>query len=362
MIDFSTLQGLSIPEGVVTQIEDASGRVIWMLNVGGPIVLEVEKITSDTYAAETTYTDEKFILLDIYPKTNGVVTVTYGGLAKTITDTSGVEEPNAQQVFFGTFNGTSDSVETPERGTLVIEGDCDAFGIGAFQASKLVGSRRCLCITEVISFGEVSYIPDYAFGSMDLLPEGCISLKNIRIPDTVTRIGGFAFAGCYGLESIFIPSSVIEIGVNPFISSHIVDENFIYFSVENISLGKGSNFRKEGNCFIETHTGRLICGTGEISIPADIKIIGERSFMYQDDIPIEIEIPESVSHIESYAFGSIYGRNFIMKATTPPTIGTSVLQVATDLPITIIVPKGCGEIYKAAEGWSEYADYIVEAS
>lgn len=28
-IDFSTLQGLTIPEGVVTQIADASGRVLW---------------------------------------------------------------------------------------------------------------------------------------------------------------------------------------------------------------------------------------------------------------------------------------------------------------------------------------------
>ncbi len=29
MIDFATLQGLTIPEGVVTQITDASGRVLW---------------------------------------------------------------------------------------------------------------------------------------------------------------------------------------------------------------------------------------------------------------------------------------------------------------------------------------------
>ena len=29
MIDFSTLQGLTIPEGVVTQITDASGVVLW---------------------------------------------------------------------------------------------------------------------------------------------------------------------------------------------------------------------------------------------------------------------------------------------------------------------------------------------
>ena len=29
MIDFATLQGLTIPEGVVTEIKDASGRVLW---------------------------------------------------------------------------------------------------------------------------------------------------------------------------------------------------------------------------------------------------------------------------------------------------------------------------------------------
>lgn len=29
MINFSTLKGLTIPEGVVTQIADASGRVLW---------------------------------------------------------------------------------------------------------------------------------------------------------------------------------------------------------------------------------------------------------------------------------------------------------------------------------------------
>ena len=127
MIDFSTLQGLTLPEGVVMQITDESGRVIWAVS-GGKVILEVEKMTSDTYAGETTYTGEQFILLDIYPKTGGTVNVTYGGLTKTITDTSGAAEPNAQQVFFGTFNGVSDSVATPTSGELTIEGGYYAFG------------------------------------------------------------------------------------------------------------------------------------------------------------------------------------------------------------------------------------------
>ena len=35
-IDFSTLQGLAIPEGVVTQIIDASGTVLW--SIGSPTI------------------------------------------------------------------------------------------------------------------------------------------------------------------------------------------------------------------------------------------------------------------------------------------------------------------------------------
>lgn len=32
MIDFSTLQGLTIPEGTVTKIEDSAGNVLWSLD------------------------------------------------------------------------------------------------------------------------------------------------------------------------------------------------------------------------------------------------------------------------------------------------------------------------------------------
>jgi hypothetical protein len=168
MINFSTLQGLTIPEGVVTQIADASGRVLWAVSgeiISDTVVLEVEKKTSNTYYGETTYTDEQFILLDIYPKTNGTVSVTYGGLTKTITDTSGAEEPNAQEVFFGTFNGVSDSVVTPASGELTIKGDCRGFGCGVYTMAKLVSSV-CNCITVVTDLGNIEVIPENAFGSV----------------------------------------------------------------------------------------------------------------------------------------------------------------------------------------------------
>lgn len=178
-----SVKALTIPEGVVAEIKDASGRVIW--SAGGKVVLKVEKVTSDTYAGETTYTGEQFILLDIYPKANGTVKVTYGGLKKTITDTSGADEPNAQQVFFGTFNGVSDSVTTPASGTLTIEGDYVAFGCTLYRSANKI-SARCCCVTAATDLGNIQYIPDYAFVD-------CERLTSIIIPKSVTRIGARAF-------------------------------------------------------------------------------------------------------------------------------------------------------------------------
>ena len=55
----------------------------------------------------------------------------------------------------------------------------------------------------------------------------------------------------------------------------------------------------------------------------------------------------------------------MLKSATPPTLPDGIrLYSATDpngTP-TIVVPKGKGEIYKTAAGWSECADYIVEAT
>lgn len=198
MIDrsiFDTLQGLTTPRGKVIKVEDESGRVLWMAG-GGKVILEVEKITSDTYAGETTYTGEQFILLDIYPKTNGTVKVTYGGLTKTITDTSGAAEPNAQQVFFGTFNGVSDEVETPASGRLTIEGDYYAFGCASF-AKDSKNSSSYTSIRAVTSLGSVSEIPDYAFSSPNTLVFGS-GMASVVIPNSVTSIGKKAFSRCLG--------------------------------------------------------------------------------------------------------------------------------------------------------------------
>lgn len=160
------------------------------------VVLEVEKITSDTYSSANSesYTGESFILLDIYPKTNGSVYVNYGNSSKSVTDTFGATNPAPEKISFGTFNGAGGFVSTPSSGTLTIEGDCKSFGVGTFSVTK-TKTDYCDCITAVRSLGDITTIVDDAF-------HGCAGITSVTIPDSITSIGSNAFEGCTGLTSV----------------------------------------------------------------------------------------------------------------------------------------------------------------
>ena len=232
-----TMEFLDIPEGVVVEIA-RDGDVVWATS-SDTVVLEVEKKIGDTYAGDTSYSGEEFILLDIYPKTNGTVLVSYGGLTKTIIDTSGAESPNAQQVFFGTFNGVSDRVPTPTSGTLTIEGDYESFACGSYQAGKIaLGKSYWHGVTKVIDLGHMKAIESNTFGvNASLSFSGCGRLVSAKISTRISYIGTNAFANCVNLTSITIPNSVMSIGLNAFYGCTMLTSVTLSNRLRNISDG-----------------------------------------------------------------------------------------------------------------------------
>ena len=99
----------------------------------------------------------------------------------------------------------------------------------AFRWSKTIG---CLFLKSLVIPDSVTNIGDYAFwGCKSLkslvLPDGvtsigdyafdgCCSLRCVVISDGVTRIGNYAFWGCKSLKSLVIPDSVTHIGNGAF--------------------------------------------------------------------------------------------------------------------------------------------------
>lgn len=187
MIDFSKLTALTIPEGSVEKIE-CNGAVLWVKPgepiSSEPISLEVKKAITNT----GNWLGEKNVGLAVFTGDGTPIKVTYGGLTKTV---STFNSSGGASVRFGTYQGVSDEVETPESGTLTIEGSCVAI--------------KCPCITRINSWGKINRIEAEGFNN-------CSELDIVRIPEGVTKIGLRAFNGCTALTDVSIASTVEEIG------------------------------------------------------------------------------------------------------------------------------------------------------
>ncbi|MBQ0032662.1 MAG: leucine-rich repeat protein, partial [bacterium] len=96
----------------------------------------------------------------------------------------------------------------------------------------------------------------------------------------------------------------------------------------------------------------------EVEIGEDVTSIGARAFA--DSQLGRVTIPASVTNIGAAAFaGSTSLSSVAVEAMTPPALGKEAfVELAEDYKI--YVPQGTVETYKAAPGWRDYADRIVE--
>lgn len=384
--NFTGVQSMRIPEGVVTKITDASERVLWNAMPTDRAVLAVAKQTITTYAGETTYNDEQVVLLDIYPRKGGKVQVTYGGLTKTITDDGTSETPNAQQVFFGTFNGVSDSTATPDSGTLTIEGNFMAYGCGAYSASSKPGSSYCPCITDIIEWGEkITDIGIHAFHgctslALTSLPEritsigihafhGCTSLTLTSLPSGITSISDYAFASCTGLTSIAIPENVTSIGEGAF--KYCTGLTSIS-GLKCATIGEGAFEGCYALSSIPLEEGVISIGSSAFNLGTEAETTAFRS----DSFP-GVVIPSTVQSIGDKAFVTDntadydeYMSNLLKKIQllpqTPPTLGDGlVLEDVFGYPASscqMIVPAGCTSAYLELCSVAGWRSCITEVS
>ena len=133
---------------------------------------------------------------------------------------------------------------------------------------------------------------------------------------TVTSIGNEAFSGCTNIDEITIPNTVTSIG----------DEAFY-------------------GC----------TGLYNINIPHNIIHIGDYAFAGCSNMTYLESIPENVTYIGNHAFdGCDFQEPVEMRSTVPPTVGNTPFPVGT----TLIVPRGCKEVYETTNGYEPYT--IVE--
>lgn len=179
--------------------------------------------------------------------------------------------------------------------------DCEGLLVADLKANKQLRSicfRACYALTSVTLPNSVTTIEDYAFYD-------CAALTSVTIPNSVTTIGEGAFNDCEALTSITIPDSVTTI---------------------------------------------------------------EWGAFYGCSALTSVTIPDSVTKISDCAFSYCSSLSAVYcKPTIPPATGGYIKhgifkENASNRIIYVPASKDDSIInaYKAADGWKDYADYIVE--
>ena len=145
--------------------------------------------------------------------------------------------------------------------------------------------------------------------------------ENVIIPETVTLIGKSAFSSA-NIGTMILPGNVTR--VSDFAFSGVIGVNDV---APVIKLNEG------------------------------LAVIGAYAFD-SANIAGEIEIPSTVTEIGEGCFGWTGITTVICKPTTPPALGTEAFPSYVE-GFTIKVPAASVAAYKAADGWKDYASYIV---
>ncbi len=124
-------------------------------------------------------------------------------------------------------------------------------------------------------------------------------VTDLIIPDSVTRIGNYAFYNCRSLTSITIPDSVTSIGDRAFIGCSSLTGVYITDIAAWCNIEFSNEFSNPLSCALNLYLNNEL--VTYLVIPDGVMSIGESAF-YGCISLTSITIPDSVTSIGNYAF------------------------------------------------------------
>lgn len=202
----------------------------------------------------------------------------------------------------------------------------------------------------------ITEIGEFAF-------KDCAELASVEISNSVTKIGEYAFNGCGNLVSVKIPNSITEIGSRAFTDCT---------GLTSVELSNGITNLDDifTNCTSLTrvdipHGVTKIQGTFEnctslisVEIPNSVTLIDWGAFNGCTSLA-SIEIPNSVTKIGSSTFNGCSALKEVhIKSSTPPDVAEYAFS--TYAYVTLYVPVGSKNAYMQHEIWGKFGNIIEE--
>ena len=277
---------------------------------------------------------------------NNTVEVTYsdrdnntyfGSISVPETVTNNGTEYSVTKIGESAFKGSAvTSVSMPE---CIISIDYNAF-------------KGCQNLESVTLPESLTTLGSYAFYSCKLLktikiPSGvtaipsscfyeCSSLESVTIPEGVTTIGECAFQSC-NLNALTLPESLEKIGIYAFSGNQSLKSVNIPAKVKTI----------ESNAF---HN----CGLTDLVIQEGVQTID--NYAFESNSLQNLTFPSTIKSIGNEAFR--YNNNFqsiICNAVMPPALGDNAFNI--EITSSIKVPMASIAAYRKAYGWKDFSNY-----
>ncbi len=264
-------------------------------------------------------------------------------------------------------NTYSGSVSIPETVTNNgTEYSVTKIGEYAFQGSAVTSVSMPECIISIdynafkgcqnlesVTLPEsLTTLGSYAFYSCKLLktikiPSGvtaipsscfyeCSSLESVTIPEGVTTIGECAFQSC-NLNALTLPESLEKIGIYAFSGNQSLKSVNISAKVKTI----------ESNAF---HN----CGLTDLVIQEGVQTID--NYAFESNSLQNLTLPSTIKSIGNEAFR--YNNNLqsiICNAVMPPALGDNAFNI--EITSSIKVPMASIAAYRKAYGWKDFSNY-----
>ena len=232
---------------------------------------------------------------------------------------------------------------------LIIADSVTSIGRHAFD--------NCIMLQTLVIPDSVVHIGKSAFSL-------CYELKSLNVPNSVTSIGESSFGSCYLLQWLTIPNSVLNIDASAFIACHNLYPSLtIPDSVTNIGASSFNNCRALQYLIIPDSMNNISNQSFQncvslqyINIPDTVEDIG--MFAFANCINLRtLVLPESITSMGMRTFMCPAFYRCIIKCIIPPTIANNTFEAGL-LDSKFLVPAESVDAYKAAEGWSTYAEQI----
>lgn len=196
----------------------------------------------------------------------------------------------------------------------------------------------------------------------------CYGLQSVTLPNTLKCLNSFCFA-CSGITSLTIPSSVNTIEMYVLAHTNQLSEvivldgelkelpnHFLYNSaVSSVSIP--GNVQKIGDSAFQE-----CANLKSIIIPEGVQSIG--SYSFKNSGLMEVVIPSSVKSISTEAFSAAKLAEIHCLSKTSPVADTYTFvydyNAEWENRITLYVPKGCSNIYKANSPWKYFKNIVEE--